>query len=505
MESKRSIALTNNNPIPPANDFPRAPEPSAPPANDFPRAPEPSAPPASVPFATTKLIKPEYPVPYIWFILVLCLAIGIYIALDRFADLSDIHENWSEYRCQPHMMPLANLFGHNINENFQFCLNQIVQENTKGVAGPFAKGMFGFTSVLTNLMDSANSFRTMLATLVGGVIKIVGEFKARMTALMGRVKLTASRMKAMMYRVYGTMFAVIYMGLSAQTGIMNFGDTFIFKFIDTFCFSPEQIVVLENGRQMHISDIVVGDILTGGHRVESTYIFAANGQEMVNLSGIEVSSNHLVCSKGVWVMAKDHPDAIPSSDWSGGYSRPLVCLTTHDHIIDIGPYIFADYDETDKGNQLAQQYVHASLNGLNASTPYKEVSYEIGAASTTSVKLLDGYKPLYEIVLGDKISEKDRVVGIIISELREVCTLPSGQLVATGTLVWNAPTSQWLRASTLYPIHTISPIESIALFVSPGASYEYMDGTIVRDAMEVYSPDTKKPYTDILLGKPVRF
>jgi len=454
-----------------------------------------------------KITEPLYPVPYFWFLLVVCVAIGIYIALENSADFSNIQQNWAEYRCQPQMMPLAGLFGYDINENFQFCLQQIIQENTKGVTGPFAQGMFGFTGILTNLMNSANSFRTMLATLVGGVIKIVNEFKARMTALMGRVKMTASRMKAMMFRVYGTMFAVIYMGLSAQTGIMNFGDTFIFKFIDTFCFPPEQAITLEDGSVIAISDVMIGDVLVGGHRVETTYMFAADGQTMVNLNGIEVSSNHLVASKGIWVMAKDHPDAIPVLPWAGGIYRPLMCLTTHDHILDIGQYTFADYDETEKGNQLAQQYVHSSLNGLKADTPYKEVSYEVGLPLASEIKTEDGYKRIDEIHLGDRISEKDTVVGMLTTELTEFCVLPSGQQVATGTLVWYEQSSQWLRACMIYPIYKVKtkPVAVIALFVSPGASYELLDGTLVRDAMEIYSPEMKEPYTKALLGKPVRF
>jgi hypothetical protein len=403
------------------------------------------------------------------------------------------------------MLPLAGLFGHDINENFQFCIQQIIQNNTKGVTGPFAQGMLGFSGILSNLMDSANSFRTTLATLVGGVIKIVSEFKARMTALMGRIKITASRMKAMMYRVYGTMFAVIYMGMSAQTGIANFGDTFIFKFIDTFCFPPEQTVKLSNGNIIPISDVLVNDILEGDHCVESVYKFVTDGQEMVKLGDIEVSSNHFVKYNGQWVMAKDHPDAISIGPWLGGTSRPLFCLTTHDHIIPVGNYIFADYDETDDANAVTQQWVNMVLNGKRKDTPHPEVSYEIGSPSSTRIKTVDGYRSLSDIKLGDKITETTCVVGIQKSSSETFCYLPSGQMVAKGSLLWNAKISQWVRASMMYPEDILSrSTETIALFVSPGSQYELEGGDIVRDAMEVYSPDTKKAYADILLNQHVR-
>ena len=451
--------------------------------------------------STTPLIE-TYPIPYLWAIFTILVAIGIFVGLEYGANLSNIGNNWSDYRCQPHIMPFAGLFGYDVNENFQFCLQQIIQENTKGVTGPFAQGMFGFTNVLMNLMNSANSFRTMMATLVGGVVKIVSEFKARMTALMGRVKITASRMKAMMYRVYGTMFAVIYMGISAQTGIANFGDTFIFKFIDTFCFPPEQPISLHDGSIIPISEVKVGDYLEGGHKVESTYAFAADGQEMVRLDDVEVSSNHFIRFNGRWIMAKDHPDAVPDMPWLGSYNRPLICLTTHDHIIPIGKYVFADYDETEEGNADTQQWIHNSLNGKRKGTPHPEVSYEIGSTPDTRVKTMNGYVKLDSIKLGDMITNTSKVVGIQASVTDNVCTLPSGIRLAAGSLVWNKITGEWTRACNIYSSDiSTRPIKTIALFVSPGAQYELEDGTIIRDAMEIYSPETKRAYAEILLNQ----
>uniref|UniRef100_A0A6C0AP71 Hint domain-containing protein n=1 Tax=viral metagenome TaxID=1070528 RepID=A0A6C0AP71_9ZZZZ len=450
---------------------------------------------------TAPVIIERYPAPYLSAFFLVLFAILLFLAIENLSDLSHIKEHWPEYRCKPQMMPLAGLFGYSVNENFEFCIQQIIQDSTKGVTGPFASGMFGFTNILSNLMDSANSFRVMLATLVGGIIKIISEFKARMTALMGRIKLTASRMKAMMYRIYGTMFAVIYMGISAQTGIANFGDTFIFKFIDTFCFPPEQTILLESGEELPISEILVDDILQGGHRVETIYKFSADGQTMVKLGSTLVSSNHFVKLNGSWIMAKDHPDAIPAEPWSGGSDRPLFCLTTHDHILPVGDYIFADYDETEEANAETQAWVDSALNGRKNTTPHPDVSYEIGCPSATMVKTLEGFKPLYEIKLGEKITERDTVVGIQISEISEFSRLSSTQRIARGALIWDTKKSEWTRAYSMLPDAISGKTEVIALFVSPGAKYEIHGGFIIRDAMEVYSPDTKKMYADALLNE----
>jgi hypothetical protein len=358
--------------------------------------------------------------------------------------------------------------------------------------------MFGFTGVLTNLMNSANSFRTTLATLVGGVLKLIAEFKTRMTALMGHVKLAASRMKALMFRVYGTMFAVMYMGMSATTAITNLGDSFIFTFVNTFCFPPDQEIELEDGEKVLISEVLVGDTIKGGSRVETIYKFAADGQEMVEIDKIRVSSNHFIQYNGKWIMAKDHPKSKSIESWSGGYNSPLFCLTTHNHLLHIGSYVFADYDETDLANAKTQEWVDASLNGRCKVRLDSEISYDIGSPSESRVKTLDGYKSLNEIRLGDKITEKDTVVGIQVMNHSEFCKLPDGTLVAKGSLFWNSTKGEWSRAYSFLPSVSYSPRECIALFVSPGAKYE-VNSWIIRDAMEIYSPDTKQYYAEVLL------
>jgi hypothetical protein len=200
-------------------------------------------------------------------------------------------------------------------------------------------------------------------------------------------------------------------------------------------------------------------------------------------------------------MAIDHPDSVLLGPWSGGVSRPLFCLSTHDHILPVGGYIFADYDETDEANAVTQGWVDSSLNGKRKDTPRPDVSYEVGSPSNTLVKTLDGFKPLSEIRLGDKITETDKVVGIQVSETNEFCRLKDEQLIARGALLWNSTRGEWLRAYATQSITIVAPLETIALFVSPGAKYELMGGHIVRDAMEIYSPDTKKSYAEILLKK----
>ena len=61
---------------------------------------------------------------------------------------------------------------------------------------------------------------------------------------------------------------------------------------------------------------------------------------------------------------------------------------------------------------------------------------------------------------------------------------------------------EWLRAYTMYPSVILpKPVDIIALFVSPGAQYTLDGDYIVRDAMEIYSPETKRAYAEALLNE----
>ena len=360
----------------------------------------------------------QYAVPYFLAFLVIAISAGIYIFIEMSANLADIGNNWPEYRCKPHVMPLAPLFGHDMNENFQFCIQQIIQENTKGTTAPFAAGMSGFTGVLGNLMGAANSFRATLATMVGGIIKIVSEFKTRMTALMGRVKLTVSRMKAMMFRIYGTMFAVMYMGMSAQTGIANFGDTFIFKFIDAFCFAPDTKILMANMTEESIQNVKVGNILDKGSIVEAVIECPGSTVPLYNFKGVYVSGRHRVWSeaKQEFISVKDHPEAIISSRVTDK-TWTLITSTREIPVRGVDKLIrFADWEELPSTIESAIKWdalVNKMIN--NVDKPTKVPNNPPCIESQVLVyKHQGGLIPISEVVTGDWIQDRtgwSQVIG----------------------------------------------------------------------------------------------
>lgn len=447
----------------------------------------------------------------IGFLIIITLLLGGLVLLLTSSNTKEIAENWPKYRCSPTVMPFASLYGHDTAENFQFCLKNSFGDMAASAMGPFGQVLATFAGTLTVLIQNANSMRLQLATLVGGLTKITQEFQDRIIQVMFRVKITSSRIKMLMGRLFATFYAVIYMGMSGITAATNFGDTFLFKFLDTFCFDPDTCVEIEGKGEIPISKVEIGDVFrkTGG-RVTSTLQFYADGQPMVHLpEDILVSTNHYVYDsfQKKYVKAMNHTDAYLTADWSGGNTRPLYCLNTSDHKIPVGEYLFLDYDETEEGDKETMKWIERSLNGTSLSVSEslsdleavqkevqtKEYSPTISPNSKVVLKSNE-IRLAKDLELGDQLS-MGRVVGIITKEVTRVCHIGNDS-VGEATLVWDEGDNKWVRANTKYSTHEYSqPIQFKSFVITPLASIELESGLTVRDYVEVHSPDAEAAYS----------
>ena len=240
---------------------------------------------------------------FLFFFITILLIAGIVFILAS-VDTKEISENWPKYRCSPSVMPFAGLYGHDTNENI--------------------------------------------------------------TQIMFRAQIAGTRMRFLMNRLFATFYAMIYMGVSGITAVTSFGDTFLFRFLDTFCFPPETLVEIEGfDTPVPISTVKIGDRFKGtDDLVTAVFSFYSDGQPMVEFpNGLQVSTNHYMYYNNLWIQAQDHPEAKRIQPWSGGVSRPLICLNTNHHRLFIGGYEFLDYDETELGDKETMSWVEHHVNG----------------------------------------------------------------------------------------------------------------------------------------------
>jgi hypothetical protein len=418
--------------------------------------------------------------------------------MQALVDIDRIKADWPNQRCSPLIMPFAGFFGHSPKENFDFCMGKIFDGHSTPILGSIGAIFSQFTSLLKSIFNSVNSIRNIISSLGGGINVVFQEFTDRITNFFFELRMSAIRLKILFGRVYATLFSVMYMGLSGITGMSSFTNTFLFSFLDTFCFPGEtEIMVLKDNRAVPtpIKEVKIGDVLLPGRTtVTATFRFYSRGQAMVQLGRTVVSTNHYVMYNGKPIMAGEHPHAIQLGPWNS--DEHLYCVNTTDHTIPVGGLTFMDYDETPEGDAATLQWIEERINARSSQGkkyPYADACFAI--QEDAKIKTESGLRAAKEIKIGDRLTTGCEVVGVIRRRVSEACVLSSGVKVTPATLYWKD--TQWLRYGEHHVYEAIDA-EFVSFVVTPHSQIELEDGTRVRDYMELCSPDAEMHYTALL-------
>lgn len=425
-------------------------------------------------------------------ILIIGALFGVMFGASQLINIQHIKDDWANQRCSPMIMPFAALFGFNTKENFDFCMGKIFQMHSQPYLGSVGSSFGQFTSLLQSIFGSVNSLRNTIATLGGGINVVFQEFTDRITNFFFKLRLSAIQLKSLFMRMYAVLFSVMYMGVSGMTGMSSFTNTFLFSFLDTFCFPGETELMVEGKGKVPIKDIKIGDVLLPGKsNVTATFRFYSRGQAMVKLGSVTVSTNHYVLHNGKPIMAGEHPHAIQLGPWDS--DDHLYCVNTSNHIIPVSYLSFLDYDETPSGDKETMNWMEARLNAQPLKKKdYSFTEYGFGLGESTKIKTKTGVRYARDLKIGDKLSTGSEVVGVIRRQFNEYCILPTGVHITPSTMYWVK--NQWKRYGDDYLTHN-GMCELLSFVVTPHSQLELEDGTHIRDYMELCSPDAEMHYT----------
>lgn len=430
-------------------------------------------------------------------ILIITITFILIFGVSRIFDFRNIKKNWATERCKPMIMPFAGLFGYDEKENFEFCLGKVFNTHSMPMFGSMGTMMGHFTGLLQNVFDSIGSLRNTIASLGGGINVIFQEFTERISTFFFRLRVSAIHIKTLIGRMYAIMFSVMYMGLSGITGMTSFTNTFLFSFLNTFCFPGDTLIEVDGKGHVPIKDIKLCDILKQTNStVTGTFRFYSRGQPMVKLGSTIVSTNHYVMYLGKPIMAEEHPDAIAIGPWNS--DEPLYCLGTDNNRIPVGNYTFLDYDETSEGDKDTMAFIESKLNGkLTINQTYKFTEYSPAIGKTTKIKTKNGIVLAKDIKIGDKLSTGNEVVGLIRKHVSEICTLSDETIITPSTLIWNEEYNKWNRIGNNINCKTEKQ-ELVSFVVVPNSQIELENGLRIRDYMELCSPDSEIHYSNCL-------
>lgn len=424
--------------------------------------------------------------------------IGGLIAVFGIGNMKEVAENFPRYRCNPAFMPFAANFGYDPKENFNYCVNTVLQKQAAEYFGPIYGLLGGFTDIVRLIVDVTLGIRKLFSNFLLGINGFIGNVRDRIQGLLFQIRLSFMKLNNLMGRVYGTMYSVVWMGTAAMTAGFNIADNDLVNFLFEFCFDPETPVRMTDGSWKAIRDVVVGDRLAPIHGktpvVTSTFRFDGHRTPMVTLDGVKLSAEHYVYGpSGTWITAASHPRATPVE------SIPeLICLNVTNHAFSVGRsgLIVADYDEHETPAVIreTQNVAMKALNGTVGAAAVNE--YSLGLSGNTLVRMEDGsWKSLRSLQLNDRVWNGGNVLGIV----REYSAAPIqiGSLICSGAqTVFDSETGAWARAKHLK--HTPRDSEVLyhviteycgALQVSSFDTEYY-----IRDYREVALPEMEAAY-----------
>lgn len=436
------------------------------------------------------------------FLIVFGVLVAGFVALALYGNLAELAGNPSRYRCNPFVMPFAANLGLDPKENFSYCVTNVFNTKAAEVFGPIYTLLTTFTSTLSVLVDAMMGIRQMFGTFVATTNGFVRSVRDRIQAVLLSIRMSFMRMQQLMGRLYGTMYAVIWMGASAMTAGFNIADNDLVNFMFEFCFAPDTPVHMADGGLKRIAEVEIGDRLADGATVTSTLVFDGARTPMVQIDDVVLSAQHYVLdAAGAYVQAAAHPRAVAVA------SIPrLHCLNVTGHVFRVGAAALrvADYDEHDAAEVVAAAQAVAQ-GALNAKAPADSVQdYALGLGGDTTVRMQDGtHRRIDALQIGETVWNAGRVLGIV----RETCTAPvsyEGVQCAPAQLVFDSAQQHWRRAAAVdgaagatKPTTLYALVTEHCKTLQVRAPKSTRD-VFVRDYREVPLPDMEQPYAQAL-------
>lgn len=291
--------------------------------------------------------------------LIILIFIILFSANILSVGIEKIKKEWPKYRCNPVVMPFANVFGQDTMKNFAFCVQNLQSTFMQDLLQPVhyaEKLMSSVTKEFTDAINSIRAFFNKIRNMIMSIIKeIMGVF---LNLLIGFQHMIIS-IRDLFQKTIGTLTVFLYLMEGAVMAMKSGWEGPPGQMVRFMCFHPDTLVKLQDDTLKPISVIDPGDILKNsqtvhgtmklhnldinGNYIEKLYEFKGEKDNYDNYTPILVSGSHLIYDKEIknFINVKNHNDA----KLSNIDTKTLICLITSDHTIPLGNYIFHDWED----------------------------------------------------------------------------------------------------------------------------------------------------------------
>jgi hypothetical protein len=373
----------------------------------------------------------------------------------------EIASDWENQRCKPQNIPFAGYISkpsdktafEYTNENFQYCIQDILLNVTEKSLKPFNFMIDSLTSIFSKIVQAIQKIREILASirenmtkitknimnrvlniliplqtmlislvdtfnktqgiLTAGLYTILGSYYT-LQALMGAIlELIIKMLISLVIMIVGLWLVPFTQPMAATMSAVFLSISIPLAMIAIFmkkvlhvesgkipklrCFDENTIFKLKNGEKIKIKDLKIEDKLNDDSIIMSIIKITSQDLKMYNLNGIIVSESHVVKYNNKWIMIKEHPHAKILPKYDNPY---LYCINTDKKVFELNGILYTDWDEVYDENLIKYNNLTIKQKGFN---------------SSSKVKILNGIeKNISDVLIGDILFDGNIVYGIVI-------------------------------------------------------------------------------------------
>jgi hypothetical protein len=406
-------------------------------------------------------------------ILIFFIIFSYFLVMNK---LEPIKANWTNERCSPSVMPFAGIInappGTNkftyTAENFNGCINRILETIISHALAPIYYVVNVFTKVFGQLVKSLQTMRDLLnkirsnvndvsVDLYGRSLNITVPIMQIFITLKDTLAKTDGIMSTGIFTLFGgylTMKALIgsiiqillnivimlvvfiailwivpftwgtaalltsiTLPIAVLLGTISIQSAKIFnltpkKVPKPRCFDEDTRIKMSDNTIKLIKDLEIGDVLEDGSKITGFMKSSTIDHTFYNLNGVIVTGTHRVhyLPKG-WILAQDHPASIIIENYKKEY---MYCLGTDKKVILINDIIFGDWDELDNID-LIEIYANARhILPFYFMRKHVHEYLDGGFVPGTKIKLKNGYFiDIENIKVNDILEYGEKVMTIV--------------------------------------------------------------------------------------------
>jgi hypothetical protein len=289
--------------------------------------------------------------------IILIVFIFLYLYNFLVIQIKTVKNNWPLYRCNPMIMPMANMFGHDTQENFFYCIQSMQTSSMGQYLEPINYNINLISGSQKVTTESIKGTYEFINYFRNSIIKITQKIFAVFVSLVIEMQKIVLGTRDVIGKLVGILSGYLFMFEGATSYISP-------SMINTFnkyfplCFHPDTLLKLEDGNLVKMKDIEMGQNLKNGNTVCATMKIKnfdkdgniieklyeiENGENGENGETVYVTGSHLIydadCNKFIPVSQSKYSK--PSKEECKWFS----CLITSDHLIPIGKHIFHDWED----------------------------------------------------------------------------------------------------------------------------------------------------------------